>query len=586
MNRLSIYGFLTIALLSSFLSCNNKTPYPEELIEAEKFMHDKPDSALTLLKKITNPQDLPTDQKALHNLLLTQAMDKRYIRHTSDSIISIAAQYFEKQNDPHRKAMAWYYMGRVAEDLSQTEKALDYYIKAIPYTEEVKDYKLLSLIYNGLGNLYRKLTLYDKALVAANKAAQISEMAKDSLNLVYAIRNIGRIHLLLDDLDSIIYYYDKALALADIIKNPIAKSAVLNDKGSAYIEFGKYSEALETMKEAISYRPEKNNYPAYFNLGRVYNQINELDSAKYYLNLATKSSNIYTQSASHFRLYKIFKEKRNYAKALESLEISDSLRDSITHIHQKDEILKITYEYQNKEAVKEIELRSVKERLIFLTVTIVLLSFIGLGFITYYKNRLYHEHELRLKERKIEFEREQRLHSEEQIMLNKKQIEVNQHELATKEQALLSVQQELVNYSTKFLKMENDLINLKREELLFRNKLFEQTGLSDRIKITGANPLKTDYKHKPFSLKEMPLLIKALDNCYDNFADRLSKKFPNLKPRDIEICYLIKAGAKTSNLAQIIPMTPNAVTKKKKLILEKMEIIDKNMTLEKFLDTF
>lgn len=56
--------------------------------------------------------------------------------------------------------------------------------------------------------------------------------------------------------------------------------------------------------------------------------------------------------------------------------------------------------------------------------------------------------------------------------------------------------------------------------------------------------------------------------------------------RDVEICCLVKAKAKTGNIAVIIAMTPNAVTKKKRQILEKMEIVDENVTLDSFLSTF
>lgn len=49
---------------------------------------------------------------------------------------------------------------------------------------------------------------------------------------------------------------------------------------------------------------------------------------------------------------------------------------------------------------------------------------------------------------------------------------------------------------------------------------------------------------------------------------------------------LVKAGAKTGNIASIIAMTPNAVTKKKRQILQKMEVVDESVTLERFLATY
>jgi hypothetical protein len=49
---------------------------------------------------------------------VTQARDKNYVEHTSDSVIDIAVRYFVGQEDPHRKAHAYYCKGRVLSDLA------------------------------------------------------------------------------------------------------------------------------------------------------------------------------------------------------------------------------------------------------------------------------------------------------------------------------------------------------------------------------------------------------------------------------------------------------------------------------------
>lgn len=43
--------------------------------------------------------------------------DTNFVKHTSDSLINIALDYFEKQDDPVRRATALYYEGRVNQDL-------------------------------------------------------------------------------------------------------------------------------------------------------------------------------------------------------------------------------------------------------------------------------------------------------------------------------------------------------------------------------------------------------------------------------------------------------------------------------------
>ena len=56
-------------------------------------------------------------EKAKYALLLTQAEDKNYILHTSDSLINIAVCYYDSIQDTDLSAKSHYYLGRVYQDL-------------------------------------------------------------------------------------------------------------------------------------------------------------------------------------------------------------------------------------------------------------------------------------------------------------------------------------------------------------------------------------------------------------------------------------------------------------------------------------
>lgn len=91
--------------LFSFVMC---TEQPKELLPelsyAESLMQRCPSSALVVLDSMEVPSPSDKFQYATWCLLITQARDKNYIKHTSDSLINIALDYFEKQDDPVRKA--------------------------------------------------------------------------------------------------------------------------------------------------------------------------------------------------------------------------------------------------------------------------------------------------------------------------------------------------------------------------------------------------------------------------------------------------------------------------------------------------
>jgi len=88
-----VYIFPLICLC--FFGCSL---IPGELKTAEELMETSPDSALKVLRGIRRIQLINPADKALYALLMSQAYDKNDIKIESDSLISIAANYYDKKN--------------------------------------------------------------------------------------------------------------------------------------------------------------------------------------------------------------------------------------------------------------------------------------------------------------------------------------------------------------------------------------------------------------------------------------------------------------------------------------------------------
>ena len=146
-------------------------------------------------------------------MLLTEAKDKNYIPHTSDSLIAIATDYYEKTEYVNRKAKAWYYKGRINQDLGHPLKAQEYYLKALRDEEQVTDYALLGRINNSIGMLYTYQTVYEKALPFQKRAVENFRMLKDSMGQIFALRDLGRTFSMLGYKDSAIMSNQVAISL-------------------------------------------------------------------------------------------------------------------------------------------------------------------------------------------------------------------------------------------------------------------------------------------------------------------------------------------------------------------------------------
>ena len=102
-----------------------------QLEEAEVLLTEDPDSAYRLLQTIERPERHPEAEYAIWCLLTTQATDKSFREHTSDSLIQVAVRYFSKQPDPDRLATALYTQGRVEKELGRNEEAAQSFVKAL-----------------------------------------------------------------------------------------------------------------------------------------------------------------------------------------------------------------------------------------------------------------------------------------------------------------------------------------------------------------------------------------------------------------------------------------------------------------------
>ena len=231
--------FLLILIPIIWISCDGMGHQTIDFRKIENLMPQHPDSALMLLEQIENKENLSRKDKAHYYLLLTEAQDKTFVKHETDSLITIATDYYEETDDLERKAKAWFYKGRINQDLNQPLKAQEYYLKALREEEQIKDYALLGRINNNIGMLYTYQTVYDKALPFQKKAVEDFRMLKDSMGQVFALRDLGRTFLMLGYQDSAIICNQKAIALMG--KNILP--SVYTELAGLYIEEQRLEEA-------------------------------------------------------------------------------------------------------------------------------------------------------------------------------------------------------------------------------------------------------------------------------------------------------------------------------------------------------
>ena len=556
--------FLLILIPIIWISCDGMGHQTIDFRKIENLMPQHPDSALMLLEQIENKENLSRKDKAHYYLLLTEAEDKTYVTHTTDSLISIAADYYEKTDDLGRKAKAWYYKGRINQDLGHPLKAQEYYLKALRDEEKIEDHALLGRIHNHIGMLYAYQKVYEKALPFQKKAVENFHLINDSTGQVFALRDLGRTFLMLGLQDSSIICNQKAIAL---MRKRIIPS-VYTELAGFYIDRQRLEEAhglLRTSLQNVA-KPQA-KYPVYLVLGELYKKSGQIDSACFYLQACINSAPLpETRAGGLFHLKEIALEKGQWEQAALLSKQYELLKDSIEQGKNAESIRNVQAFYSYNEIEQDLweaRLYASKQKSFYsllITACLFLLTVALLRFIHYRRERksllqrlkaneeqiqrneqtlknisdvkdsLQNEIQIyKTKERQLSKEKDEQLkRTNEEIRQKIMQLEKLSHTKDELEKNLLTLRSENSNLKKREQAREEERKKIEESERLQNERLYDKFRSP-----AGWEPTDTDW-HK---------LFISVDKLYPKMVTTLQKS-TSLNESERKICYLSKIGVK------------------------------------------
>ena len=556
--------FLLILIPIIWISCDGMGHQTIDFRKVENLMPQHPDSALMLLEQIENKENLSRKDKAHYSLLLTEAEDKTYVTHTTDSLISIAADYYEKTDDLGRKAKAWYYKGRINQDLGHPLKAQEYYLKALRDEEKIEDHALLGRIHNHIGMLYAYQKVYEKALPFQKKAVENFHLINDSTGQVFALRDLGRTFLMLGLQDSSIICNQKAIAL---MRKRIIPS-VYTELAGLYIDRQRMEEAhglLRTSLQNVA-KPQA-KYPVYLVLGELYKKSGQIDSARFYLQACINSAPLpEIRAGGLFHLKEIALEKGQWEQAALLSKQYELLKDSIEQGKNAESIRNVQAFYSYNEIEQDLweaRLYASKQKSFYsllITACLFLLTVALLRFIHYRRERksllqrlkaneeqiqrneqtlknisdvkdsLQNEIQIyKTTERQLSKEKDEQLkRTNEEIRQKIMQLEKLSHTKDELEKNLLTLRSENSNLKKREQAREEERKKIEESERLQNERLYDKFRSP-----AGWEPTDTDW-HK---------LFISVDKLYPKMVTTLQKS-TSLNESERKICYLSKIGVK------------------------------------------
>lgn len=337
---LVLFLFFVIFLLCH--SCKREiSPTHSVLLAADSLMWSNPDSALLLLEQIPEAQQLEGADRALYALLMTQARYKCCVLLENDSLIQIALEYYKNDNNKEHLAKSYFYMGCVHVEKKELPEAIELYLKSLRLIQQEKDPIFESMVYSHLGNCYNVQNLEKNAREMHKKCFDIC-IKEDSTRACYALNDIGDTFLSANHLDSALFYYQQSLKIARILHNSDLLSIIYSDMAGGCKEQNKNVEAVDHISKALAYSSSEEDYILACSIkGDILNCLNNGDSAVYYWNIGSTSSNLYIKASSYDCLNREYKKRKDWEKATLYADSFSIYYDSIQTMNDRAELDKL-----------------------------------------------------------------------------------------------------------------------------------------------------------------------------------------------------------------------------------------------------
>lgn len=340
-----IYSLLVVMTV---ISCSGwHKDYPLAMRQAEACMEADPDSAFVCLSRLRDSIAYEPKETQMYYWLLTiQADEKRYVLHTSDSLINVIVSFYRKHGDSDKLMMAYHYQGCVYRDMNDAPRAVKCFLDAIDVEETTEQNTLLGLIYGQLGTLFAYQDLFDESLEAKRKSLHYYTLQKDVERMPTALYGIARMYDAKNELDSAVSYYREAVRVAQEAGRSKLADGILSELGCLFIDM----EKLDSAKQILLPLYKKGSFHNIeLWLGEIYLQEEKTDSAELCLKQAAVYGTIYQRDAAFRNMARLEAQRQNYRKALDYAFQAQELSDTIKIQTQTEAIKKIQslYDYHH-----------------------------------------------------------------------------------------------------------------------------------------------------------------------------------------------------------------------------------------------
>lgn len=552
-----------LLLCTTFFSCRDGGRTESILRTTDSLMEGHPDSALSILRRDSlEICRSGKDYRLWYALSRTEADDKCYILHVSDSTMRAAANYYNSHGSDFQRVRANYLLGRVYCDMHLYGHALTSFNKAITVEYEndsaINRYKARSATWAGY--VYEVKGLHKDALRYNKLAYGYAKQAGAQVTEVYSLRDIGRSYRDLNRNDIAIPYYQKAAKKAKTIDDANLYNMVMEELAGIYIEEGRLDEAYAALNTKFLATTDKDIASHYYIWAMYFEKIGQLDSAVAYDKRGMKYSDVSIKRDVSLDLARLLMKQGKHNEAIKYYEQYSVYSDSVTasELNETSDMLSQVEKNIDIERKNTILAETKTNLTILLSIIIFTVIVVSLILIKHYSNVRKRIREQQ--ERANNYLSQLQETGMQKMKRNEERIAQLETELSVSNEKLTEIRKSLMRNEAEMLAKQNEhmLFKEKHRELLIAD--LADTDVYKLYHTPNAVPSSADY-HR---------LVEALNKAYNNFTKRLKEFYPDINDNEVWICCMVKAGLSSKEICNISPYSYSSLGMAKSRLYFKM----------------
>lgn len=389
--------YLCLGLIVTILvACKDNVSYEQKLETIDTLINrGMAQDALAELELIPQ-ENLNEEELSYFNLLITEIKYKLYESFTSDSIIETSISYYEKHLNNTNKQKYFrslIFCGAVNEELGNYNKAVYLYNKAENCIPD-SSYYWMAYAKMRMAYVYQEQIIGSStiALQKFKEANTLFRKIHDSHYELLCTGEMGNIYRSMPQKgDSAVFFIEKAIQLSKQQNEPYLYFSNCFKLAEYYSEIKHdYKNAKDFALKALSVDKYLIDHPrAHLCLATSYMELNQYDSAQYYIKCMPHLSSKIDSMWYYHTLSKFEEHNNNYHKSIEYYKKSHNLSDSMVVNTLNHKLLEIEKKYdKQEEELKNTKLTSRLNRTLFILFVMLSVLLLFVIILIKYRHRI------------------------------------------------------------------------------------------------------------------------------------------------------------------------------------------------------